>query len=332
MTSTGGSGVRLDRRRFIAIAAAAGGSLLVPGLGRADGLETITWRGVVLGAEASLTLQHSDAAEAHAAIEACLAEAARLERIFSLFDPDSSIARLNASGVIEDAPADFRVLLGDALDLAQRSDGAFDPTIQPLWALYARHFTQRGAASSGPAKSDIEAALSLVGWRDVSVEGPRVRLLKAGMAVTLNGIAQGYITDKVGDLLRARGFAHVLVNMGEQLALGPKRGGEAWTIGIADPRAPDRVIEKLPVMGGAVATSGGYGCRFDPDGRFTHMLDPSTGAPARQWASMTVVAERAAIADGLSTALSIVPDPARLLRDGVRAYGVPKGESVGFWL
>ncbi|WP_020087070.1 FAD:protein FMN transferase [Hyphomicrobium zavarzinii] len=331
MTSTGGS-ARLDRRRFIAIAAAAGGSLLLPGLSRAGGLETITWRGVVLGAEASLTLQHSDAAEAHGAIEACLVEAARLERIFSLFDPESSIARLNATGVLEDAPADFRVLLSDALDLAQRSDGAFDPTIQPLWALYARHFNQQGAARSGPARADIEAALSLVGWRNVFMEGGRVRLLKSGMAVTLNGIAQGYITDKVGDLLRARGFSRVLVNMGEQLALGPKGGGEAWTIGISDPRSPDRVIEKLPVMGGAVATSGGYGCRFDPDGRFTHMLDPATGAPAREWASMTVVAERAAIADGLSTALSIVPDPARLLRDGARAYGVPKGESVGFWL
>jgi FAD:protein FMN transferase len=82
-----------------------------------------------------------------------------------------------------------------------------------------------------------------------------------------------------------------------------------------------------------MATSGGYGYRFDSAGRFTHILDPKTGDSARRWASVTVLAENATLADGLSTALSIVPNEiaARLLRDGMRAYVVPFG-STPFWI
>lgn len=326
------SRTRIDRRRFIAIAAAAGGAGLLPGrvLGRA--LETVTWRGVALGAEASLALQHPDRAEAGAAIEAALAEVARLEAIFSLFRADSALVRLNAAGRLDEAPADFRILLAEALHLAKRTDGAFDPTIQPLWTLYARHFTQPGAAPDGPPAQDVAAALQCVGWQNVAMDGARIRLLRPGMALTLNGIAQGYITDKVGDLLRARGFTHVLVNMGEQLALGPREDGTPWTVGIADPAAPDRALAHLPVAGGAMATSGGYGLRFDPDGRLPHVLDPRTGWPATRWASMTVVAARATLADGLSTALSVAPDAAALLDGSVRAFAVLPGASAGHWL
>jgi thiamine biosynthesis lipoprotein len=273
-------------------------------------LPTATWRGIALGADASLILQHSDATAAKAAIHACLEEVARLEAIFSLHRPDSALARLNADGVIDDAPADLRLLLAEALAIAARSGGAFDPTVQPLWDLYARHFSRADAAADGPAPDVIEARRRLVDWRKVAMDGATIRLREAGMAVTLNGIAQGYITDKVGDLLRGRGFRHVLVNMGEPLALGPKWDGKAWRVAIADPRAPDRTIGELELTGGAVATSGGYGCHFDAEGRFSHLLDPQSGAPARQWASVTVISDRASLADALSTALSVMPEAA----------------------
>ena len=154
------------------------------------------------------------------------------------------------------------------------------------------------------------------------------------MAMTLNGIAQGYITDRIGDLLRERGFQHVLVDMGEQLALGPKWDGEAWRVGIADPAEPGKALLELPVRHGAIATSGGYGYHFDGAGHFAHILDAGTGAPARRWASVTVLADRAATADGLSTALSVVPaERARvLLSNGARAFLIPEGSKSGHWL
>jgi thiamine biosynthesis lipoprotein len=324
----------VSRRRFIAITAAMGAASAVPRRAAARELETCTWKGVALGAQASLTLQHHDGSEARSAIEACLGEVARLEAIFSLFQPESALARLNATGRIDAAPADLRVLLAEALGLAARTDGAFDPTIQPLWALYARHFNAQPSASHGPSAVEIGDTHARVGWQKVAIDGSRIELLAPGMAVTLNGIAQGYITDKVGELLNARGFEHVLVNMGEQLALGPKWEGDAWRVGIADPNAPSRVLETVALGRGAVATTGGYGCSFDAAGRFPHLIDANTGGCARVWASVTVLADRATVADGLSTALSVMPAeraPA-ILSGRARAYVVSGDGGAGRWL
>lgn len=321
----------INRRRFIAIAAAlaATATLLHPRGARAH-----TWRGIALGADASLTIEHDDEAEARAAIDACLAEIARLESIFSLYRPDSALMQLNATGLLNAAPADLRVLLSEALRIAELSRGAFDPTVQPLWDAYARHFACSDPDPAGPSTTAIADALELVDWRKVAVEGGRVALGRPQMALTLNGIAQGYITDCVGDLLRARGFTHVLVNLGEQLVLGPRWDGSAWRAGIADPTAPHRVIGVIALRNGAIATSGGYGCRFDKNGRFTHILDPATGVPAARWASVTVLAERATLADGLSTALSVVapPQAREPLGNVARAFVVPLGERAGYWL
>lgn len=334
MIAMGSRQVILNRRRFIAILAAAGGAGALPraSFGLAPG--TFTWNGIALGAEASLTLQHRDEAQARLAIEASIGEVARLEKIFSLHRPDSALSRLNLTGRLDEAPADLRLLLAEALRLAERSNGAFDPTIQPLWALYARHFSTPGAAPEGPGADDLAASLRLVGWQGVALEGAGIRLARPGMAVTLNGIAQGYITDRVGDLLRSRGFEHVLVNMGEPLALGPTFDGAAWRVAIADPAEAHRVLETVPLRKGAVATSSGQGCRFDAEGRFTHILDPKTGASARRFASVTVIAERASEADGLSTALSVAtPDEATFLLGGrARAFVVPQGGGGGRWL
>lgn len=334
MTAQGGSHHPLTRRRFVSVLAAAGVTPLLPYRSFARPLPTFNWEGVALGAHAQLSLQHPDEGAAKSAIAACLEEVSRLEAIFSLYRSDSALQRLNACGSLEAAPIELRVLLTEALTLAEKSDGAFDPTIQPLWALYANHFASLGADPDGPRRDAIERAKALVDWRKIEIDGATIRLREPGMAVTLNGIAQGYITDRISDLLRARGFRHVLINMGEQFAIGPKWDGEAWRVGIADPAAPGTPLIEVPLSRGAVATSGGYGYRFDPAGRFTHILEPKTGAPARRWASVTVLADRAATADGLSTALTVVPAEraSALLPQGVRAYLIASGAERGRWL
>jgi thiamine biosynthesis lipoprotein len=153
------------------------------------------------------------------------------------------------------------------------------------------------------------------------------------MSITLNGIAQGYITDKAGELLKSRGFTNVLVNMGEQLALGPKSDGRPWSIGLASPSMPDAIVTELPLSSGAVATSGGYGYLFDAAGRFPHILDPRTGRAAASWASISVVSDRATLADGLSTALMVLPgSQARTILGSNRAYAVAMHGNGGHWL
>ena len=334
MTASNRHGLMLGRRRFIAIAAAIAGSGVLPRLSAAHEARTFSWRGVALGAEATLTLQHYDEAEAKSAIDACLAEVARLEAIFSLHRPDSALVRLNREGALLEAPADLRILLSEAIALAARTDGAFDPTVQPLWALYALHFSSGKSDAKRPSQTAIKEALGRVGWRRVALDAGGIKLLGSGMSLTLNGIAQGYITDKVGELLRARGFRHVLVNMGEQLALGPKWDGSAWQVGIQDPHDPNGLIGRLSLDGGAVATSGRYCCNSELPGLSSHILDPRTGEPASRFASVSVLAERATCADGLSTVLSLLPVGMwqSLLGTTSRAYAVEAGSHTGYWV
>ena len=120
------------------------------------------------------------------------------------------------------------------------------------------------------------------------------------MAVTLNGVAQGYITDRVADLLRGRGFENVLVELGEVRALGRCADLEPWRAGIADPEDPSAVLLELPLLDSALATSGSYGTWLDPAHRHHHIFDPATGRSAHRQAMVSVTAPRAMVADALS--------------------------------
>lgn len=310
----------LSRRRFISLAAAAAG---VPLLLKAAGAQVrpVRWEGTALGAPASIQLYHSDEPQARAAIAAALAELGCLEAIFSLYRPDSAISRLNRNGRVEGAPTDFVALVTRALSLAQITDGVYDPTVQPLWRLYLRHFTTEAPDPAGPAQNDIDAALALVDWREVEVDADRGRVAFArpGMGLTLNSGAQGYITDRVAEVLRAHGFDRMLVDMGEPRALAVKPDGSAWRIAIANPADPAQTVATLEVVDRCVATSGGYGTLFDPAGRFTHILDPRTGGTAPALAGVSVVAETATLADGLATAMLLAPVERR--RTILRAAG-----------
>lgn len=295
----------VTRRRLLTIAAAAAGCAAF-GLrpARAATAASYTWHGVALGANASLTLQHPDESIAKAAIASCLEEVARLEAVFSLHRSDSALSQLNAQGALTAAPHDLRRLLADALRLASQTAGRFDPTIQPLWQCYADHFARNPQDAAGPAIAQLDAARALVDWRGVEMAGSAIRLARRGMAVSLNGMAQGYITDRVGDLLRGAGFTHVLVNMGEQLAIGPKWNGESWNIAITDPSDATRTLASLTTSQGALATSSPRGFAFDAHGRYTHIFDTRAGRPSEAFTSVSVLADSAAYADGLSTAIA----------------------------
>jgi thiamine biosynthesis lipoprotein len=128
------------------------------------------------------------------------------------------------------------------------------------------------------------------------------------MGLTLNGIAQGYVTDRVVDILRAGGIESSLVDMGEPRAVGFHPSRTPWRVGIADPDHPEQVDETIEAVDQAVATSGAYGFRFDLDGCFNHLLDPRTGTSAHRYRSVTVVMPTAAAADALSTAFSLLPE------------------------
>ena len=321
----------MTRRRFITFMAASAG---LPLLLKAGGSQAkpVRWDGTALGAPASIQLFHTDEAQARAAIAAGLDELKRLEAIFSVYRADSSISKLNREGVLENAPDDFIAMLTRALSLAKISEGVYDPTIQPVWQTYFRHFTSSDPAPAGPSSRDLAAALALVDWRAVEVDAGRNRVsfARPGMGLTLNSGAQGYITDRVADVLRAHDFDHMLVDMGEPRALSTKPDGSAWRIGIANPADPGRTIVTLDVVNKCVSTSGGYGTLFDAAGSFTHLIDSRTGLTAPALLSVSVIADTGIAADGLSTAMLMAPVERRqdILRSagGLKAiYVTPSG-------
>lgn len=298
----------LSRRRFVRISAAAAGLGLVPsGPGARADTAPVTWRGTVLGAVAKMEIHHEDRGEAERLISLASSEARRLERLFSLYQKDSALVALNKTGVLTDPAAELVDLLTIAQHYSKLTNGSFDVTVQPLWDLYAGHFAREGADPAGPAPAAIEAALARIGCGRLSVSRDRIAMPR-GMAVTLNGIAQGYVTDKIVELLRANGVAHSLVDMGETRAIGSRPDGRPWDIGVADPEVAGRTEAVLPIVDRAVSTSGAYGFRFEPDGRFNHLFDPRTGLCAIMYRSVTTVSRSATAADALSTAFSLMPE------------------------
>ena len=314
----------MGRRRTLRIIAAAG-SLASIQTGWANGAppQAYTWRGAALGAMASLTFYGVDSVEGQRLLKQVGHEVKRLESIFSLYRADSAISALNKFGYMGNPPLDLVRLLSEAHAMSEITSGAFDATVQPLWELYAAHFGNGGAR---PERDAVDAALELVGYKNVDVASTAIRLKKPGMSITLNGIAQGYITDRVADLLYAEGLRHVLIDLGEIRALDRHPSGRPWVIGLEDPVRISGITSKVDIDNQAVATSAASGTRFDSSGFYHHIFDPSSGQSSNTYSSISIVGERASVADALSTGLyNLDPSHARDVLGrfpGYRAYVV----------
>ncbi len=279
-----GNSSRPSRRRFISVSAASAAMLLAGPA--AASARYFTWRGVALGAESQIRLVHQSPGHARSTLNSCIAEIERLENIFSLYRPNSTLSVLNRDGEVEEPEAELVQLLTDARQISQETQGAFDVSVQPLWELFA---------SRSPKAAEIEAALDLVGYEDVDASTQRIRLKRPGMKLTLNGIAQGFITDRIAGLLQRSGFADVLVHLGETYGAGSKPGGVPWRASIEGTR------ETLDLSALALATSGTVNTTS-----MMHLFDPQTGIPAGFYETVSVAAPTATVADALSTAFCVM--------------------------
>ncbi|MCW5698992.1 MAG: FAD:protein FMN transferase [Rhodospirillales bacterium] len=290
------------RRRVLQLVAAGAASWITPAA-LADG-PMVRWRGRALGAEATLTIRDGDGKRARTAIIESVAEIRRIERIFSLHREDSALSSLNATGVLDDPPADLVDVLMVAAHISEISGGAFDVTVQPLWKAYVL-----GQRTPAKLEAALERARTLVDWRRLRIGRHRLAFADPGMVATLNGIAQGYATDRVAERMREHGFSHVLVNVGEYRGLGERADGRPWRIGVGLPDGRE-LAGALTLSDRAVATSSPLSTTFDADGKRHHLFDPRTGRSAQSWINVSVVADTAMGADALSTAIAVAPKEA----------------------
>ncbi len=281
----------MKRRRVLSILA---GAAALPVIGVRAAPEAFSWRGIALGAEAHIVLNHP---QAETLVAGEVTEIRRLESIFSLYLGTSELSRLNREGFLQTPSLEMVELLSMCAGINARTAGAFDPSVQALWALYARSYA-RGQA---PGAKEIESARARTGWKHVRVSPRTISFERTGMMLTLNGIAQGYIADRIADYFRRNGVSNVLINTGEIAALGLGPDGAGWPVTIGGKNG-----ETTPLSNSAIATSAPLGTVFNRAGTAGHIIDPQTGYPGGNWKQVTVISSSAAEADGLSTAFSLM--------------------------
>jgi thiamine biosynthesis lipoprotein len=284
----------ITRRRAITILATTIAGLASGRSATSHAFTDHEWRGFAMGTDARIVFSGVDQASARTVAAMVTVEIERLERALSLFRNDSEIVRLNRDNALPEPTGDMYRALGLALEIADVTDGLFDPTVQALWETYVDWFAASPDADI-PPPALIAGALCAVDWRKVTLTRNAI-YLGDNQRLTLNGVGQGYVTDRIADLLRLHGFDHVLVDLGEQRALGPRRDGTPWLVA-------RQGIAGIELTEGALATSEGIGCILGAAGAVHHLFDPRTGRSPRQWQRVTVHHRSAVVADALSTAL-----------------------------
>ncbi len=254
-----------------------------------------------LGTTLSLRVAHRDPALAERALDAAVATIRHVEAQMSLFDPDSALSRLNRDGVLRDPHPDLMRILRLAQSVSERSQGAFDVTVQPLWQVF------EAAQGEGrlPSRAAVAQARACVSWQALELAPGRIRLTEPGMGITLNGIAQGYAADLVRGRLRQFGIAHALIDTGEWAALGQAGAQQGWALGVADPRDEQKLIASLLMDGRCIATSADSQTTFSGDCRHHHIFDPHSGYSPPELASVTVAARSCALADALTKVMFV---------------------------
>lgn len=235
----------------------------------------------------------------------------------STYIPDSELMRFNRAPVSEEVEVSEHLaqVVGLSLDIYRQSQGAFDITVGPLVDLWG--FGPEPQADKVPSDEAINKLTQVLGSDALSVRDNPPRLEKSRpVAIDLSAIAKGHGVDRVAELLHSHDIENYMVEIGGELrTLGTNPKGERWSIGIESPNAAGRVVQRaIHVSGKAVATSGDYRNYYEYDGkRYAHSIDPRTGRPLEhKLASVTVIADTCAEADGLATALNVMGEAAAL--------------------
>jgi FAD:protein FMN transferase len=242
------------------------------------------------------------------AIDAAVGEIRRIENLADFFSEKSEVSLVNRlagqTGAV--VSADLISMITASVDVSERTEGAFDITIGPLSLL--NNFRNRKFASV----QEIRSALPLIGFRNIVIdrENSVVLLKKKGMRIDLGGIAKGYACDKAVEILKMSGINSGIVAVaGDIRAFGTRPGGDAWRVGIRDPRAEGKetLLGVVELRDEAISTSGDYERFFEnEDRRYHHILSPKSGLPATGCKSVTVIGKESTAADPLATAVFVL--------------------------
>lgn len=276
-------------------------SLLIIGWANNDDTVKHTRTIYAMDTQMDFTVYESEKADSLTKVDE---EVSKLEHLLSTTDRFSEIYAINHEHKPIPVSPETQEVLQMALAIAKQTDGVFDPTIYPIvdkWGFTTQNYHVMSDA-------ELKNLLPLVDYRKINLAGD-IASVPSGIEIDLGAIGKGYTGDKIIELLKREGVCSALINLGGNVqALGNKPDGSSWRIGLKSPDSDDN-LAVLEIANKAVITSGGYERYFkDDEGNvYWHILDPKTGKPAHSGLiSTTVIGDKGAICDALSTAFFIM--------------------------
>ncbi|MCJ7627261.1 MAG: FAD:protein FMN transferase [Longimicrobiales bacterium] len=261
-----------------------------------------------MGTLVSVTAVHESPGLIQDAAALAFGEMDRVVNLLNRYDPASALSYLNTEGSIEGPPPELSAVMQQARFFHDASEGAFDPTVQPLVDLFRNRLGGGDPNSpSAPSEAEILQALAIVDARKVELTPQTIRLSIPGMGVTLDGIAKGYVVDRMAAVLAGQGLEDFLINAGGDIrSAGFREDGREWRVGVQDPAKQGDLPDVIGLTNGAVATSGSYEIYFDRERTHHHIVSARSGESPQSSQSVSVVAPTTLAADALATSVFVM--------------------------
>ena len=262
----------------------------------------------MLGSPFEISVVANDSVKANEYSTLAINEVKRIENLISDWIPTTQISEINKNAGIQPVKVDEEVfdLVEIAIKISKLTNGAFDisyASMDKIWKF-------DGSMKEMPTPEAIKKSVEKIGYQNIILdkENKTIFLKLTGMKLGLGGIGQGYIADKVKELLQSKGCNSGLVNVsGDINTWGKQPNGELWTVGIVNPMNKNKVFATFPLDNSAVETSGSYEKFVTFNGiRYSHIIDPRTGYPATGIVSVSVFSKQTEIADALATGIFVL--------------------------
>lgn len=262
----------------------------------------------MLGSPFEVTAVANDTIKANEYIDLAVAEVKRIEYLISDWIPTTQISEINRNAGVKPVKVDTEVfeLVERAIKISQITNGAFDisyASMDKIWKF-------DGSMKVMPTEEAIKKSVAKIGYKNIILNPKEhtIFLKLEGMKLGLGGIGQGYIADKVKDLLFSKGCLSGIINVsGDINAWGKQPDGKPWTVGIVNPLNKNKIFATFPIEDSAVETSGSYEKYVIFNGiRYSHIIDPRTGYPASGIVSVSVFAKKTEIADAMATGIFVL--------------------------
>ncbi|MGY3039439.1 thiamine biosynthesis lipoprotein [Rhodanobacter sp. TND4EL1] len=303
-----------SRRKLLkAVAGVAAAAGLVSGAGwfvlrREHNLFEVRREQTLMQTSVAITCLSDDVDKAGVAIDAAFRRMAESVAVLTRFDPASPVARLNREGHLDQLPSELRDVLQRSLAISAVTEGDFDISVLPV----LRYFEsmRQPAVLDAHAREQIAQRDQLINYRGIVLDAHGVRFSQPGMAVTLDGLAKGYVIDQGIAALGAAGLEYALVDAGGDVrAISGTSLKRQWHVGIVDPGRINQVASIVSLRNAALGTSGNYRIFYSSDKKLFHVINPHTGYSPLNYSSVTVMAETSVDADAMSVAAASMPLP-----------------------